>query len=71
MVDSLYLIRDRSRYLIVSTYKRFFFIDVKTLRCLSRYIFRERKYKSCKEIIEREMLSNMHAVENIKYKSLF
>ena len=46
MVDSLYLVFDRSRWLVVSTCKRFSLMELWTIRYLNKYLFRERKYNN-------------------------
>jgi hypothetical protein len=38
------------RWLIASTYKKFSFIDLGTLKCLSKYFFKKKKYN---DILER------------------
>jgi hypothetical protein len=53
VVDSLYLVLDWPKLCMASTCKRFFLVEVATLQCLNKYLFRERIYKN---IIEREML---------------
>jgi hypothetical protein len=46
MIDSLYLVSGMLRWLMVVTYKRFIFINLKILKYLSKYFFREINFKN-------------------------
>jgi hypothetical protein len=53
MVDSLYLMFDRPRWLVSSNCKRFHLMEVETLQYLNKHLFRERKYNN---ILEKDTL---------------
>ena len=54
MTGSLCLEPGKPRWLVTGTCKRLSFVDIRTLGCLSKYIFfRERK---CNDILERQAL---------------
>jgi len=46
MIDSLYLVFGMLRWLMIVTYKRFIFINLKILKYLSKYFFREINFKN-------------------------
>jgi len=67
VVDSLYLVFDRSRWLVTNTCKRSFFVEVDTLWYLNKYLFKERKYN---KILER-CSKKIYTIENEDCKLLF
>jgi hypothetical protein len=43
----------RLRWFVIGTCKKFLLVEVRTLRCLNKYLFGEKKYKN---ILERDAL---------------
>jgi hypothetical protein len=64
MIDNLYFVLGRHN----NTCKRSIWIEMRTLRYLNKYLFREREYNN----ISKEICSeNIYAVENEDYEFLF
>jgi len=50
---SLYLVLGRLRWFVIGICKKSLLVEVRTLRCLKKYLFGEKKYKN---ILERDAL---------------